>query len=357
MTIRHRGRKRNDCNTPPPVRVSGYVIRFSVFLFLLAPLLSAQAPVVGDINFYGVRKLSVEKLQAALGVKPGDVLPPSKGDLEERVEGVPGVVLVNVTAVCCEGQNAMLFVGIEEKGSPHFELHGEPAGDVPLPEGVEEVFLRFLDAVEDATRRGKTAEDLTAGHSLMADPAARAFQTQFIELARKHAPKLREVLRNGSVADQRAIAASILGYFPRKSEVVSDLQYALQDSDEAVRANATRSLISIAVLAARQPDLEIRIPATWFVEMLNSVILSDRLRASEALVTLTESNPAALDQIRERALPALIEMARWKSLRYAVPAFVLVGRIGGLPEDEIHAAWEKGARESIIERALKPRRK
>jgi hypothetical protein len=86
--------------------------------------------------------------------------------------------------------------------------------------------------------------------------------------------------------------------------------------------------------------------------MLNSVVLSDRLKASEALVTLTETNPAGLDIVRERALASVIEMARWKSLRYALPAYVLAGRIAGLPEPEIHTRWEKNDRESVIARAL-----
>ena len=83
------------------------------------------------------------------------------------------------------------------------------------------------------------------------------------------------------------------------------------------------------------------------------MVLSDRVEAVRALINLTETpNRAALELMRERALPALIEMARWKTLSYALPPFLLVGRIAGLPDDQIHQYWEKGDREPVIQKAL-----
>ena len=56
--------------------------------------------------------------------------------------------------------------------------------------------------------------------------------------------------------------------------------------------------------------------------------------------------------MRQRALPDLVEMARWKTLRYALPPFLLVGRIAGLPDQEIHRYWQNGDRQPVIEKAL-----
>ncbi len=36
-------------------------------------------------------------------------------------------------------------------------------------------------------------------------------------------------------------------------------------------------------------------------------------------------------------------------------AFLLVGRIAGLPDPAIYQAWKSGEREKVIERALKTR--
>ena len=85
-------------------------------------LLAAQVPKIAVVDFYGLRRLTESRLRQALGVKEGDPLPPSKAEAEERLEQVEGVVLARLEAVCCEAEGAMLFVGIEEKGAPHFEV-------------------------------------------------------------------------------------------------------------------------------------------------------------------------------------------------------------------------------------------
>lgn len=145
------------------------------------------------------------------------------------------------------------------------------------------------------------------------------------------------------------MAATIIGYAPDKTKVASDLEYAMQDPDESVRANAMRSLTAIAVLAVRDPDLEIRISTTWFVEMLNSIVLSDRYKAATALVNLTEKDAkAALDQIRGRALGSVLEMAQWKNLRYALPSYILLGRMAGVSEQAIQGSWNKGDRDAVV---------
>jgi hypothetical protein len=145
----------------------------------------------------------------------------------------------------------------------------------------------------------------------------------------------------------------VIGYAPDKRAVINDLQYALQDPDDAVRANSVRSLKAIAVLAQKQPALGIKIEPTWFVEMLNSIVLSDRVQSADALVVLTDNHaPAPLDLMRERALTSLVEMARWKTLRYALPPFLLVGRIAGMEDAEIQQSWAKGDRETVIKKAL-----
>jgi hypothetical protein len=188
---------------------------------------------------------------------------------------------------------------------------------------------------------------------MMADPSARAAQERFISFAADHVQLLRDVLRNAAEPDERATAAAVIGYAPKKQEVINDLQYAIQDPDESVRANAMRSLRAIAVLAAKEPGLGIRISPTWLVQMLHSIVLSDRVQSAEALVTLTDRKEgAALDQIRESALPALAEMARWKTLRYALPPFLLLGRVAGVADAELHQLWEKGERETVIRQAL-----
>ena len=65
--------------------------------------------------------------------------------------------------------------------------------------------------------------------------------------------------------------------------------------------------------------------------------------------------PPRWSLIRARALPSLVDMARWKTLRYALPAFLLVGRTAGVPEKELQDQWQQGDRETAIKRAIAPR--
>jgi hypothetical protein len=85
---------------------------------------------------------------------------------------------------------------------------------------------------------------------------------------------------------------------------------------------------------------------------LNSIEWTDRNKSSFAVAMLTENrDPALLTDLRARALPSLIEMARWKSDGHAEPAFLVLGRLAGLPDDAITAAFERGDRGSVIEAA------
>ncbi len=100
------------------------------------------------------------------------------------------------------------------------------------------------------------------------------------------------------------------------------------------------------------PGAGVTVSPTWFIEMLNSLSWTDRNRAVKALEILTDTRDApVLKQMRERGLDALTEMARWKSLEHALPAFVLVGRIAGLSEEQIQEKWAAGQREAVIAQA------
>jgi len=343
------------------VKQIGQIVRLAnvsrvlpVLLFLACQGFT-QPPKIGEINFYGLRKLPPDSILAALGIKSGDPLPPSKGALEDRLGEVAGIVDGRIEAVCCDGSKATLFIGVEERGGPHFNTHSAPAGGAVLPDEIINQYHELLTAVARAARDGKAGEDLSAGHSLIADPDARKIQEGFIAYAADNMPLIREVLRDGSEPEQRATAAVVIGYAPKKNVILNDLQYALQDPDDSVRGNAARSLKAIAVMALKQPQAGVKVSPVWFIEMLNSVALSDRIEAARTLVILTDQpNPPTLDLLRERAVPALTEMARWKTLEYALPAFLLLGRVASMKEDEIQDQWSKGDRELVIRKASQP---
>ncbi|HEX3681097.1 MAG TPA: hypothetical protein VHU83_01050 [Bryobacteraceae bacterium] len=319
------------------------------------------SPRVGLIEIYGAHKTPVQKIKAAVGANPGDPMP-SRDGIEDRVGKLPGVLAARVEAACCDQRKMILYVGVEEKDAPHFDFHPTPTGDLTLAPGLEDKYREFLEAVAGSIRGRNADEDLTNGYSLMADPECRNLQSDFIPLVTRDLTMIDRVVRESSDPEQRAAAAYLIQYGPRTAHsskfIVDALQYALRDQDETVRENAMRALHAVAVGGKLHPEQQVDIEPTWFVELLNSVVWSDRHNATLALVNLTDTgNTETLALIRQRALASVIEMARWHDLQHALPAFILAGRLAGLSESEIQAAWLSGSREPVLEQALHPNKK
>jgi hypothetical protein len=322
-------------------RLSNVTRILTGLLFVCAA--SAQLPRVGDINFYGLHKMTPGEILAAAHVGPGDKLPASRIDMEDRIIGLPDVMDAHVQSVCCEGDRTTLFIGVHERGEAEVEFRVPPSGTATLPEDLMTRYRKYSGALSRAEADG-------AGS---ADPAIRRDQEYFRAYAASHILKLRAELRTGSDPEHRAAAVTVIAASSNKKTAVDDLLFALQDPDDGVRTNAIRELTAIAVAGRRQPALGLRIPPAGLVDLLNSVVLSDRVESTKALLVLTEKqNAAALDAIRERALPSLAEMARWQTRSYALPPFQLIGRVAGLQDDAVNESWEKGDPEAVIKQAL-----
>lgn len=317
-----------------------------------------QYPPIGVIDFYGLRRLGERQVREALGIKEGDPAPgeddPVREEVMRRLRGLPGARDARLSFVCCEAGKSILYVGVAEAGGPTLTFRPAPRGSVRLPEEMTRAGRALAEAVERAVERGDNAEDDSEGHALFHDPEARAIQERFKTFAARDLKRLRAVLRGSADPEQRALAAEIIAYAPDKREVVADLVYGVHDPDGGVRNDSMRALGVIAWFASRQPGRRIRVPARPFVEMLNSVVWTDRNKSAGALMRLTEKrDPALLESLRRGALPSLIEMARWKHAGHAQPPFFILGRVGRVLEAEIWRAWQGGDREALIRRVLK----
>jgi HEAT repeats len=257
--------------------------------------------------------------------------------------------------MCCTGGRTILFVGIEEQGSPALPFRSAPQGSIRLSDDVVQAGRDFDRAIRLAVLRGDAGEDDSKGHALVHDPTARAIQERFVVYATRDLRRLREVLHDSASEKHRSLAAEVLGYAPDKRAVIGELVYGMGDPSEEVRNNSMRALGIIGQFGSRLPALKIRVPTKPFVRLLNSLVWTDRNKASFALMELTGNrDPALFKNLRKQALRSLIEMARWKSDGHAIPAFWLLGRISGLPEDQIQAAASSRAdRVAVIESALK----
>jgi hypothetical protein len=339
-----------------------YLLAFLLFLF---PQSSDVFPPLGIIDFYGLRTVTEAQLLQALPYHLGDIIPieqfkSQKHAVEQKLASIPGVQGAFLTLVCCthggtHDRKSILYVGIEEASTPCLKFQPAPTGSIRLTEDVLSAGSDFDVAFHKSTLKGNFAEDDSQGHSLDLDPDVRAIQLRFVDLADARLANLKEVLRNSSDGQQRAWAAQVLGYAKDKQAIVPNLVAAMRDPDPDVRNNATRALLVFAEFSPKPPAQKINIPPEPFIEMLNSCTWSDRNKSSGALAQLTEKrDPALLAEIRNQALPSLVEMANWKNLGHAWYSLMILGRIGGLPDDEIQMYLEHGNRDRVIAAVTKP---
>jgi hypothetical protein len=320
---------------------------------LLVCAAEAQLPRIGDIEFYGLRRITARELLASADLSTGDPMPASRGELEGKIAAHAGVAAVQVQTDCCQGNHAVLLIGIAEDGEPTPTFRAAPDGNATLPASLLKTYRQFRGASLRADLDGAAEESLAAGHPLSSNSAIRQLQDSFLVYARTHFESLSHALSTSADPEMRQAAATILVYSPRKTLAAADLSAALQDPDEDVRAYAAHSLSAIAALGLKQPALGIRIAAAPFVDLLHSVALSDREAALKALLVLTsKKNTATLDLIRTQAFPNVLEMAILKTPRYAQPGFLLLGRVIGLPDAEVRESWDKGDRDVVIQKAV-----
>ena len=328
---------------------------------LLVLLLNPQGfPPLGVIDFYGLRTVSESQVRQALDLHEGDAIDmqhfeKSRDESIEKIKRLPGVRSASWSLVCCtDDQKSMLYVGIEEAATPCASFQPAPTGNVRLTEDVVRAERDTQVAWKNAVLQGNSSEDDSQGHALNSDPQLRAMELRLIPLAEAHLANLKEVLRNSSDADHRAIAAEVLGYVNDKNAVVQDLMAAMRDPSSIVRNNAMRALLVFSKYSPKPPSEKIQIPADPFIAMLNSCDWTDRNKSAAAVAELTESrDPALLAEIKKEAFPSLLEMARWKSLGHAMSSLTILGRIGGLPDEQIYEDVEAGNREAIFTAARK----
>ncbi len=318
--------------------------------FLLRPTgFAAEMPAIGIIDYHGLRHVPLEQVQQALQIKVGDRLPDSPAKVQLRLEAIPGIEKATLNGVCCDSGKSILYVGVEEKGSPSLHFRPAPKAKITLAPEIVEAGKALDAAVLEAVERGDAAEDDLSGNALSHNAAVRAIEERYVIFAARSLGELRNALHNSSNAEQRALAAEVLGYASDKRSVVPDLEYGMFDASTDVRNNAMRALALIAGFAQKHPQLRIHIPATPFVSMLNSVVWTDRNKASWALLLLTNNrDPTLIADLRDRALLCLAEMARWQNPGHAQIAFAILGRVAGLSDKQIDESWQRDQRDMVI---------
>jgi hypothetical protein len=315
---------------------------------------------IGIIDFYGLNRVPAARVRDTLTFKEGDTL--SVGDeerpavlkaSEENLAKVPGVEGVKTSIVCCDQGRAIVYVGIQERGTKTMHFRAAPRGTERLPPDIVQAGEEFSRVFPLAVQSGDAQEDRSKGHSLAHDPATRAVQERFPGYADRDLPALRRVLQGSSDADQRALAAQVLGYASDKQAVVEDLVRGMGDPSEEVRNNSMRALLVFSEMVPEGGRRVPRVPVDPFIKFLNSSVWSDRNKSSMALMDLSAGRDRRLlAKLRRDALTPLVEMARWKNEGHALAAFTILGRIAGYSDEAARDLWSRGKRETVIQAAI-----
>jgi hypothetical protein len=331
-------------------------------------------PRIATIDFYGLQHVTVSQLKMKLSLQVGDTAPlvllyqpdlftrlarfllgvKTTQALESKLRGIPGVRDAAIAAV--QGNDphrCAVFVGISENDAvpARRAFHGNAV----LPEAVAGLYDRHSEAFASAITNPSPDfdEDDSRGYSLFTDPAMRALEDKaiaFVEAPQNRAAAL-AVLRTSANVQQRRGAAWLLTYGPDPQQTADALLYALDDPDNDVRNTICRELAVIAQYGLKNQALKIPIAPGPFIQMLNSVIWTDRDKAMPVLDPLSAARDSnTLMQLKRSGLASLGEMARWDADSYARMAFTLIGRIAALADADIERTWDEGkaARERVI---------
>lgn len=289
---------------------------------------------IAGIYFFGYQAdgLDVTKIRDALPIHAGQELSPEEKigpGIKAVVEKLTGHPPTDIARVCCDEKGGLwIYVGLQGKSYKAKAYTPAPQGAMRLPEVAMKLEKDWEHAFEAAAQKGDFNEDDSQGYALAHDPEERAQDLAIRTYTLKNEELVYQVLSGSADVEHRRTAAQFLGYATQSQRQIDALTQASHDVDEGVRNNATRAL---SVLAESSDKLARMIPAADFVDMLNSGTWMDRNKGSAVLLSLSKfRDPKLLAQLRERALPGLIEIARW-DFGHAMTR-VILGRMAGIEE-------------------------
>lgn len=324
-----------------------YLLRFLLLCFFCIPGIGvkAQAFRIGSIDVYGNRTVNKDSVLAHLPVKEGDSISRDNfntAEVANIIKQIPGVKYCMVSPVCCDTSgNLMLYVGVGETDDVQLKFRKAPVARVQLPDEMINSYRNFTHQLDEAVQRGEVHEEDSNGYALNESALVLAEQRKFISYANEQLPIIIRVLTAAGDPEQRAAAAQILAYSANRKKAITYLLYAVTDENEEVRNNASRAISILAGYIRRHPDEKLYISPDPFINMLNSIVWTDRNKAASVLMELTAlRDRKMLNLIKEKALPSVMEMAQWKDRGHAFFSYFILGRIAGISEDRLAATCD-----------------
>ena len=325
---------------------------------------AADEKAIAAVETYGLHRVARQSVLDNAGLREGAAAPDrtQRKAVIDRLQKIPGVRRAAIVVVVTPFPNPsggtigrpIVYIGIQESGRPDANFRTAPSGSVTLPPAIVTTYADSERAFLESIKHNDFSEDDSNGYALMGNEALRASQRKFVPLADQYYEQLVDVLQNSKDAEQRAIAATVIAYASNKKRIAKDLLIGTSDPNEGVRNDAVRALSVLLTYARAHRELGIEVSTDWCLDLLESLTWTDRNKAMAVLDAATGDRDAELlAKLRQRSLPSLIEMARWKSAGHAMMALLLVGRIAGLKDAEIWKAQDAADREKVIALVLR----
>ena len=309
-----------------------------IVLFASMAVCQNQQMYIGEIEFFGAAGVNLEQVRNALPLREGDAFDFNKGQeslqpAAHAIKEITGSEPTDIAPVCCDEHGAWtIYIGLRGTNFRTFNYNAAPKNSARLPAEIVQVYQQAMNLLLESIQNQATEDD-SKGYALSSYPPLRAKELALREYATHNESLARRVLMFSSDAEQRAIAAHIIGYARQSKAQIMILVRASRDADEGVRNNAVRALL---VLANSRSDTADSIPANRFVDMLNSGVWTDRNKSGTLLGILSKRrDPRLLRLLHTKALQSLVEMARWRDARHASDARIILGRIAGIEEKRL----------------------
>jgi len=320
----------------------------------------SQNSLVGTIEYYG-RGFAIGEARTCLNFNENDSISfleddkdyaVAKTGIEMCLLKLPSVKQAEVSFVCCNqpGEQWMVYVGSDTVATTKKIIN--KISDVRLSAAIAAKYVQLMELLVTAIQQNEADEDNSNGHAFLRYLPARKIQESFIPYANANIKLLKTVLKTSKYPEEREVAATVIAYYSNKKEIVNDLIDAIDDPDEGVRNAALKAVGVIADYAKNKPELSITIPADPFIELMNSISWTDRNKSSLVLLSLTNKREKnVLDELKLKAMDAVIDMAGWKNMGHAIPGFILLGRMAGWT-DQVTMSGINNERKSQIEEML-----
>lgn len=304
--------------------------------------LESQRLNIEGIYYFGCQGINLSKVQEVIPLKVGDAIEVNASEIRALKAKISDLISKAIgepptdVAFAFADKTCYCYIGLRGKNfhSPSTTPVG-PRDESKLPEKLLERYLEISQASLKGLKPNSGSEKLKA----------RLLKEELQKEAQKSADLLVKVLSFSKETLQRKVAVNCLGLIAKSKQQIEAIAKATNDVDAGVRAEAMSVLMEIGRKDDSRADL---VPTSQFVQLLNSGSWGERNKACVlASIYSNLKSPGLNDELKDKALPSLLEVASWDA-DHSRPALYTLGRVCGMSNGQIGDLLKSGKGGQIL---------